>query len=301
MRVLVTGGAGFIGSHLVDALVDRGYDVIIVDDLSSGNNINKGAEFFKRNINSDLTDIFEKGIDYVFHLAAQIDLRSSLEFPVRDAETNVLGSLNVIECCLRYKVRKIIFSSSAAVYSGDCEIPINEDSEVNPWTPYGLGKLTIEKYLEIFKREFGLDYAVLRYSNVYGPRQRSDGEGGVMSIFINSALKGGDVKIFGDGSQTRDFIFVKDVVSANLFCVDNNLGGVFNVSTGKEVSVNGLAEAVRRETNSISELVYFKEKDPGVLRSCLSYDKLKSFGWEIKYSFEEGLKESVKWFKLFNN
>lgn len=248
MKCLVTGGAGFVGSHVVDSLIESGFDVLVIDDLSGGNkkNVNEKARLFEGNVNDNLNDIFEKEkFDYVFHLAAQANLRTSLENPKMDAEINILGSLNIIENCIKYDVKKIIFSSTAALYSPDVNVPCGEDEEVKPLSPYGLAKATVERYLEIFKDTKGLDYVVLRYSNVYGPRQNPKGEAGVISVFIDALKEGRDIVIFGDGEQTRDFVYVKDVSAANLKAIDPEMAGVYNVSSGKETSVNELAEKLK--------------------------------------------------------
>ena len=298
-KILVTGGAGFIGSHLVDKLIELGQNVTIIDDLSSGNEkfINKRAKFFKRDIKEDLTDIFEEGFDYVFHLAAQIDLRKSLQNPKEDATINIVGSLNVIENCYKRKIKKIIFSSTGgAIYSSNEQLPCTELSKADPISPYGLAKLTIEKYLNITKEVFGLDYVALRYSNVYGPRQNIKGEAGVISIFIKNVLAGKDLLLNGDGNQTRDFVYVSDVVHANIIAMEK-LSGTYNVSTGKETSINDIANSIKQIMDSDCNIIHKEAIKGELLRSCLDSGKLRKDGWKPNYALDNGLKETIDWFR----
>lgn len=297
-KVLVTGGAGFIGSNLVDMLVDLNHNVIVVDNLSSGQieNVNSKARFIEEDINNDLNDVFANNFDYVFHLAAQINVRESLKNPIKDAETNILGSLNLINESVDCGVKKFIFSSTGgAIYSPDAEIPCDEESEQNPLSPYGLGKFTVENYLRIFRNIHNLNYTALRYSNVFGPRQNSKGEAGVVSIFIDNALAGKPLNVFGDGEQTRDYVYVKDVVDANVMAM--NLSGVYNVATNTETSVNDLAERIKKLTDSDSEIVYSPAINGELKRSRLSYDKISSEGWKPEYDLNAGLEDTVKWFR----
>jgi len=298
MKSLVTGGAGFIGSHIVDALIEKGHQVVIIDDLSTGNKefINPRAKFIEKSITEDLSQIFQKEkFDYVFHLAAQIDLRKSLLDPVKDAEINILGSLNVINQCIKNKVKKFIFSSSAAVYSPEAKIPASEDDKISPLSSYGLAKYTVENYLKILKNIHGLDYVTLRYSNVYGPRQSMKGEAGVVSIFIKNILADKQITIFGSGEQTRDFIFVKDVVEANLLAI--NLSGIYNVSTSIETSVNKLTENLKKLIKKDAKIIHSDAIKGELQRSALSYENLKKLGFQPKYHLEQGLKETIDFFK----
>ncbi len=301
-KILVTGGAGFIGSHLVDKLIEQGYNVTIIDDLSTGKkeNVNKNAKFIERSITENLEDIFEEGkFDYVFHLAAQMNLRRSLEDPAKDAEINILGSLNVIKNCVNYHVKKIIFSSTGgAIYSPEAVLPCREDSKIEPQSPYGLAKFTIENYLRIIKNVHGLDFVCLRYSNVYGPRQNSKGEAGVISIFIDNILEGKELIINGDGNQTRDFIFVSDVVKANVLAFD--LSGIYNVSTCQESSINQIADKIKDLMDSDVKIQY-KDKIKGELeRSSLSFVKLEKEGWTPEFDLDSGMKQTVEWFMKNN-
>jgi UDP-glucose 4-epimerase len=299
-RCLVTGGAGFIGSHVADALIEKEHKVVVLDNLFTGDrkNVNPKAKFVKDSILSDLNDLFEEEkFDYVFHLAAQANLRKSLENPKMDAEINILGSLNVIENCVKYGVKKIVFSSTAALYDGDASVPCDENQPINPLSPYGLTKATVERYLEIMNTTRGLNYVVLRYSNVYGPRQDAKGEAGVVSIFIDSLGEGKDVTIFGDGEQTRDFVYVKDVASADVFAMEEKMKGVYHVSSGKEISINELAEKIQVLSGKDVKIAHGKEIKGELRRSCLANEKLKRRGWSQKYDLDSGLKETIKWFR----
>lgn len=300
IKSLVTGGAGFIGSHVVDSLIAEGHEVMVLDDLSSGSlsNINSEARFIGKPICEDLREIFEREkFDYVFHLAAQIALRYSLENPKKDAETNIVGSLNVIENCVNYNVEKIIFASTGgAIYSPNSCLPWTEKSSANPQSPYGLTKLTVEKYLKMMNQLNGLKSVSLRYSNVYGPRQDSKGEAGVVSIFMNNLLKKEEMTIFGDGHQTRDFVYVKDVALANILALD--LEGVFNVGVGEETSINELERKMRIATSNFNTLRFYKGEIKGELeRSCLYCNKIKKRGWKPEYDLDKGLEETVEWFR----
>lgn len=297
--ILVTGGAGFIGSHLVDSLIDEGHNVVILDNLSTGQkeNLNPKAIFIERNIQDDLSNLFEKyKFKYIFHTAAQINLRRSLQSPKEDAETNIVGSLNLIENAIKYKVEKFIFSSTGgAIYSAQAPLPCIESSEKVPESPYGLAKFSIENYLRIMKHVHGLNYVSLRYSNVYGPRQNAKGEAGVIAIFIEKALANQDLTIFGAGNKTRDYVFVQDVVKANLLA--RNLEGEFNVSTNHETDVNEIANKILELTNSNSKIIHGAEIPGELERSRLSHDKLSSHGWHPQTQLDKGIKETVDWFK----
>jgi UDP-glucose 4-epimerase len=302
MKVLVTGGAGFIGSHLVDKLIELNYDVVVLDDLSTGKseNINTNAHSVKASINDN--DILEELFSYhkfdcVFHLAAQINLRNSISYPEADANINIMGSLSIIKHCIKHSVKKIIFSSTGgAIYSSDEELPFTEDTLAKPSSPYGLSKLTIESYLQIMKNIHGLDYSVLRYSNVYGPRQNAHGEAGVISIFIDRMKQGLELKINGDGNQTRDFVYVKDVVAANVLALE--LSGVYNVCSNTETSINTIAwilMALINPTSSASPNIKYAPAISGEMIKCrLSYEKIKEkTNWQPLTSFDIGLIETV--------
>jgi|SRR3989344_4423047 len=300
MKSLVTGGAGFIGSWIVDSLIDKGHEVIVIDNLSTGKeeNLNKKAVFYKKDIlDKEIIQIFLKEKpDYVFHLAAQINVRRSIENPSEDAQTNILGTLNLLDACTKSKVKKFIFSSTGgAIYGEDVKIPTLETEKTDPISPYGIAKFTIEKYLEFYKKVYGLDYTILRYSNVYGPRQNAKGEAGVIAIFVTDIIKNKSFTIFGDGEQTRDYVYVKDVADANILAL--NLSGIFNIGTEKETSVNDLIktlESIEKSKFSVKNINAIKGE---LKRSCLSSEKIKKAGWKQQYNLEKGLKETLDYFK----
>ncbi|MDK2849839.1 MAG: UDP-glucose 4-epimerase [Candidatus Woesearchaeota archaeon] len=303
MKVLVTGGAGFIGSHLVDKLIEQGFDVYILDNLSTGRkeNINKKAKFFFGDIFDDnvLDELFKNNFSYVFHLAAQISVSKSVREPIEDAKTNILGSLKLIKKCIEYKVNKIIFSSTGgAIYGDTDEIPTTEKTLPKPISPYGIAKFSVENYLRFANHEFNLDYTVLRYSNVYGPRQNPEGEAGVIAIFSSRMLKDKEVTIFGDGGYIRDYVFVIDVVNANLKAMKLGNKEVFNISTARGTSVNQLFQMLKELTQYNKKPNYAKERKGDIRTSILSYEKAKrELDWHPEVRLEEGLKKTVEWFK----
>ena len=299
MKMLVTGGAGFIGSWVVDYLIKAGHKVAVVDNLSTGsiNNLNKKANFYKIDItDKKLKSVFEKEKpDYVFHLAAQINVRKSIQEPIEDANINILGSLNILNNCVKYGVKKIIFSSTGgAIYDEDAPIPVSENQNAYPKSPYGIAKLTVENYIKFFKLANNLDYTILRYSNVYGPRQNNKSEAGVVSIFINNIISNKECVINGTGNQTRDYIYVKDVAEANLIALHS--GGTFNVGTGKEISVNELLARISSLMKKKASYKHAEAITGELLRSALDSSKLKSAGWSQKYFLDDGLKETIDFF-----
>lgn len=302
-KILITGGAGFIGSHLVDAFIKRGYKAVVVDNLSTGRkkNLNPKAKFYKLDIQDrKLSEIFRREKpDFVSHQAAQIDVRLSVADPLFDARVNILGSLNLLECCRQYKVKKIIFASSGGAMYGDTEvIPTPEDYPAKPCSPYGIAKVTVEHYLYYYKVAFGLPYVCLRYSNVYGPRQNSKGEAGVVAIFADKMLNEIQPVINGDGKQTRDYVYVGDVVRANLLALEKKVEGEFNVATTKETSVNELFAKMVKILNRPFKETHGPAKSGEQKRSCLSYEKIKKILlWQPAVGLDEGLKLTIKWFK----
>ncbi len=252
MKILITGGAGFIGSHITDAAIDAGMEVVIIDNLFTGKkeNLNPCAKFYLADIrHKDIADIFaDEKPDVVCHHAAQVSVRNSVEDPCLDAEINVVGSINVIDNCKKFGVKKIVFASSGgAIYGEQEKFPAPEDHPARPDSPYGAAKLSVEHYLYIYKKVFGLKYIALRYSNVYGPRQDPHGEAGVVAIFTGKMLSGQTPFINGDGGQTRDYVYVKDVVQANMLAFQSDAEGPFNVGTGIETDVNRLYAAYQGE------------------------------------------------------
>lgn len=301
MAVLVTGGAGFIGSHIVDKLIEKDYDVCVVDNLVSGNveNINPKAKFYKVDVRDNLEDVFkENKIEYCIHQAAQVSVTKSMEDPLLDCSVNILGTLNLLSFCARYKVKKFIYASSAAVYGEPQYLPIDENHPKNPMSFYGISKLTAEKYIERFAQNYGFEYVIFRYSNVYGPRQDPFGEGGVVSIFCERMQNDKDVLIFGDGNQTRDFIFVEDVAEANCLALKNPIKGTFNLSTNTRVSINELFEMISSLTGYQKNAVYAQRRAGDIQHSTLDNSLLKSLlSWSPKYSLKEGLTKTIEYFK----
>ncbi|MEO2117619.1 MAG: SDR family oxidoreductase [Methanocaldococcus sp.] len=300
--ILVTGGAGFIGSHIVDKLIENNYDVIILDNLTTGNknNINPNAEF----INADIRDrnldekINFRDVEVVIHQAAQINVRNSVENPMYDANINILGTINILEFMRKYDINKIVFASSVGIYGEPNYLPVDENHPINPLSPYGLSKYVGEEYIKLYNRLYGIEYAILRYSNVYGERQDPRGEAGVISIFIDKMLKNQNPIIFGDGNQTRDFVYVGDVAKANLMAL-NWKNEVVNIGTGKETSVNELFEIIRHEINFKGEAIYDKPREGEVYRIYLDIKKAESLGWEPEVDLKDGIKKVVNWMKNY--
>ena len=298
--ILVTGGAGFIGSHIVERLLSHGNDVVVVDDLSTGKsgNVPEGVTFLKRDIQDDLSDVFARGIDYIFHAAAQMNVRKSLEDPKADAMINLIGGLNLLDHAVRGNVKKIIFSSTGgAMYSPEASVPCDEESLAESPSPYGLMKRTFERYLDIYEEIHGLSSVSLRYGNVYGPRQNAKGEAGVVSIFIDNALRGRRSTINGDGENTRDYIYVEDVVEANLHVLHQDLTGIYNVGTSIETSVNNVFGSVAEHIEGIEPAQNGPEIVGELRRNALSIEKLRATGWLPQVTFTEGLKRTVEYFK----
>lgn len=303
MNILVTGGAGFIGSNIVDLLIDNGYDVIVVDNMSTGKkeNINKKARFYNIDItDDDLYKVFEdEKIDIVIHHAAQIDIQRSINDPVFDAKVNIVGTINLLECCIRYGIKKIVYASSAAVYGDPEYLGVDEEHKVNPISYYGISKHTPEHYIKVYNELYGLKYTILRYANVYGIRQDPKGEGGVISIFIDKMLNGERPVIFGDGNQTRDFIYVKDVAKANLLALEKGDNEIINISTNKATTINELVEIMNKFMEEPLKPIYKEPRKGDILHSYLDNKKAKDvLGWKPDYELEDGLKETIEYYKL---
>ncbi|MBI4895169.1 MAG: GDP-mannose 4,6-dehydratase [Candidatus Aenigmarchaeota archaeon] len=301
MRYLITGGAGFIGSHIVDKLLEnnKNSQIHILDDLSSGKNINMGCIVHKTNICNNLAKIFEDNrIDIVIHTAAQVMVQKSIDFPVKDAEVNIFGSLNIIENCRKYGVKKIIYLNSGGAVVGNAEkLPTDEKALINPLSPYGVSKYIAEQYLKVYNNLYDLKYMSLRLSNVYGPRQKASSEGGVIALFINNIMQKTNPVIFGDGLQTRDFIFVKDVADAVMLATKTENHTV-NISTGKETTIKRVLDLVRKSTNSkISEIT--RPQKPGEVRRSVLSNKAaqKILNWVPKTSLEDGIQKTVEYYK----
>ncbi|MER3399632.1 MAG: UDP-glucose 4-epimerase [Thermoflexus sp.] len=303
MKCLVTGGAGFIGSHVVDALIRAGHEVVVVDNLSTGRreNLNPRARFYAVDIRSpDLAEVFERERpEVVNHHAAQMSVRVSMADPIYDADVNVLGSLNLIRLSLRYGVKKFIYiSSGGAVYGEPQYLPCDEDHPIRPLCPYGVTKFVVEQYLDLFYKHYGLHYTVLRYPNVYGPRQDPEGEAGVVAIFIGRMLRGEEVMINGTGEQMRDFVYVEDVVAANLMALEDGEGEVFNLGSGRGTTVNQIFHLLAAITGYRREPVYGPPKAGETFRIYLSAERaFRAWGWRPQVDLEEGLERTVAFFK----
>ena len=303
IKVLVTGGAGFIGSHLVDRLVQEGNEVVVIDNLSTGKRkqVNKKAQFYKMDIRSKRIErVFRKERPLiVVHLAAQMNVRLSTEDPVFDAEVNILGTINLLEHAVKNGVRKVSFASSGGAVYGEQEVfPAAESHRTDPLSPYGISKLAGEKYLAYYTNTTGLRHAIMRFGNVYGPRQEPEGEAGVIAIFSKLMLDGGQPIINGTGKQTRDFVYVDDVVESLMVTLDEDIQGIFNVGTGQEATVNECYGIIKELTNSSCKDLYGAAKKGEQFRSVLDVKKLREgFDWEPQVSLPEGLKMTVEFFK----
>jgi UDP-glucose 4-epimerase len=285
MRILITGGAGFIGSNIADLYIKDGHEVTIIDDLSTGHlgNVNPKARFLELDIRSpELEDLFrESDFDIVNHQAARGNVRLSVEIPMEFADVNVRGGVNLLECCRKFGTKKIIYSSTGGcVYGELLTIPADENHPIKPVEPYGVSKASFELYLAAYKEMYGLNYTIFRYPNVSGPRQDPFGEAGVVSIFIGQMLDNEQIVINGDGEQTRDYVFVGDVARANKLALEKGDNDVFNLGTGIETSVNTIFNELKNILNYSKDAVYGPPKTGEVLRSCLESSKAKQIlGW----------------------
>ena len=292
MRAIVTGGAGFIGSHVVEALLARGDEVTIVDDLSNGKheNVPDGVRLVEEDIRQGVREAFADARPEVcFHLAAQVDVRVSVDRPAYDASVNVLGTIEVLEAAREHEAQVVFSSTGGAIY-GECDEPAPESSERRPLAPYGVSKLAAEEYLAAYNRLYGTRHVALRYGNVYGPRQDPHGEAGVVAIFFGKLAEGEAPRIFGDGSQTRDYVYAGDVARASLAAAGQD-GGVFNVGTGQETSVVELFDACRRVAGSSLDAEPAPARLGELQRSVLDVSLAgRELGWQPEVSLEEGLR-----------
>lgn len=301
MKILVTGGCGFIGSHVVDAYIARGHEVTVVDNLSTGDiaNLNATAKFCEQDICSDLRSLFEDGkFDLINHHAAQINVRTSVDDPIFDAKVNVLGTLNILNLAVECGVQRFIYASSGgAVYGEPRDYPISETGPLNPLSPYGVSKVAAEAYVSMYGRLFAIDHVILRYSNVYGPRQTPTSEAGVISIFTDCILKESTCKVYGDGRQTRDYVYVADVVEANLLAL-NCSAGTFNIGTGVETSVNDLVDIFSQILGREVGHQHVEPRRGDVSRNVLQCNRVYSqMHWQPNTKIKDGILKTFEHFK----
>lgn len=303
MKILVTGGAGFIGSHVVDAYLAHGDDVAVVDTLASGREayVDPRARLYRVDVASPaLAEVFEQERpEVVNHHAAQSSVSVSVKTPVEDARVNVLGTVNLLDQAVRAGVRKVIFAASGGTLYGEpAHVPVSEDQPIQPLSPYGASKYAGEIYLALYRHLHDLPYFILRYANVYGPRQDPSGEAGVVAIFTGAMLAGRATTIFGDGTQTRDFVYVEDVAQANLLATDHAGDGVAHISTGAETTVNAIHRLLAVMTGHTPTPRYDPPREGDVYRSALDPSQAaRLLGWRPQVGLEEGLRRTVEWFR----
>lgn len=303
MNILVTGGAGFIGSHIVNAYIEAGHHVIVVDNLSSGQLrfLNSEATFYEMDIlDPKIPEVLEREkINAINHHAAQISVSESITNPLFDANSNIMGTLQLLQSAVSLSVEKFIFASTGgAMYGEQIYFPASEDHPCQPLSPYGISKLCAENYLGFYNNQFGLSTTVLRYSNVFGPHQNPHGEAGVVAIFCEKLVQDQKPIICGDGEQTRDFISVRDIAHANLIALDRTCTGTFNVGTGKETSINSLTEHLLKISEKSSSAEHGSPRNGEQRRSVIDYKKFhESFGWKPEVSLEQGLIETYAFFQ----
>lgn len=303
-KILVTGGAGFIGSTLVDKLIAAGHEVAVIDNLSSGcrSYVNPAAHLHEVDIcSSKIEKIFKKEqFDFVYHLAAQIDVRKSVASPEFDNQINIGGGLNILKACHAHNVKKIILASTGgAIYGEAEEMPTPENYPTYPLSPYGIHKLTLEKYLHYYYQVYGLNYTILRFANVYGPRQFKGGEAGVIAIFTENAVSGQESLLFGDGLQTRDFVYVDDVVSALMVALEIDCRGEINIGSGQEIDLKMVIESIERALGATMKIKTQPAKIGEQRRSVLSSQRAQTvLNWAPQVDLEEGIKRTINWTKL---
>jgi UDP-glucose 4-epimerase len=301
MKVLVTGGAGFIGSHIVDSLVARNYEVAVVDSFVTGHRsgVNKAVPYYEMDITENIEEAFRpERPDCVIHLAAQNNVQQSFNDPVMDAKVNILGTVNILECCKKYQVKKIIYASSAAIYGNPKYLGVDEGHPIKPLSFYGISKYTPEQYIQVYASLTGMKYSILRYSNVYGVRQDALGEGGVIAVFMHKFLNRETPVIFGNGQQTRDFIYVADVAQANIAALTQGDDEIMNISTNTQTSINDLISVLNRSFGTSLEPIYREARDGDIMHNYLDNTKaLKILSWKPEYRLDEGLRLTIDYYK----
>jgi UDP-glucose 4-epimerase len=304
MKILVTGGAGFIGSSIVDAVIEKKHSVVVLDNLSSGKkeNINKKAKFYKADVcdKKKVEEIFkQEKPQTVIHHAAQIDVRKSVADPIFDINVNIIGSINILSACVQAKTKKVIFASSGGTIYGECKaLAPKEDSMPNPLSPYGIAKNSVENYIKFYSEIYGVEYTILRYGNVFGPRQDPHGETGVVAIFAQRMLKNEEIMVFGDGKQMRDYVFVSDVVDANIRSLTKGKNEVINIGTAKTTSVNKLVEVMSKVSGYKKKAIRKPKRDGELFKSFLNINKAeKVLKWIPKISLNKGIKITMDYFK----
>jgi UDP-glucose 4-epimerase len=298
MRVLITGGAGFVGSHIADACLDRGYDTYVLDNLSTGRkrNLSPKAELIQADIaTADLETILSKiKPEIIFHQAAQVSVPLSIKQPLQDQQVNIQGTIKLLEAARMANVRKVIYASSAAVYGNPVYLPVDEKHPIQPISFYGISKYVPELYLKTYMDLYQLPFTALRYANIYGPRQVAHGEGGVVAIFTDRILRGETITIQGDGEQTRDFIYISDIVDANLAAIERGDGGIYNIGTGVQTSINQLAQALETAAGHPIEKKNAAPREGDIRDSYFNPDlAMRELNWLPKVSLVEGLQKTI--------
>ena len=305
-KVLVTGGCGFIGSHITEKLLEKNYHVVVIDNLVTGNKDNislNDVEFYNQDISDDSVVDLIKIIqpDYIIHQAAQVSVSESMKDMYYDEKINVQGSLNIIKGAAEANVKKIIFASSAAVYGNPSYLPVDTNHPTNPESPYGLTKLTVEHYLKFASEIYGLDYTALRYSNVFGPRQDTKGEGGVVAIFSEKIAHNETPVIYGDGHQSRDFIYVEDVANANIAALTKGSRMVLNVSRNDSITVNELFEIMNKITGASLSPIYEPARSGDIRDSTLCNEQtIRELDWSPEYTLKDGLGKTLEFYSKVN-
>ncbi|MDX8343253.1 NAD-dependent epimerase/dehydratase family protein [Rossellomorea sp. YZS02] len=298
MKVLVTGGAGFIGYHVTKSLQEKGHSVIMIDSLITGKeeNIPDGVAFYKMDITSpEIETVFIKEEpDVIIHLAAQISVSYSMKNPQEDGKVNIIGTINLLHLSAKYHLKKFIFASSAAVYGTPLNLPIDESHQLMPTSSYGLSKMTSENYIQMYYQSNSLPYTILRFSNVYGPRQTSEGEAGVISIFLNNASQDKPIQVFGNGNQTRDFIYVKDVAEACVQSLELGENKIINIGSETQLSINQLIHSISKISEKPLSVKFESAREGDIEHSSLDYSKARAqLEWSPRYSLEQGLREAL--------